>query len=190
MPTFDDPAVSRSTPAALFAHRNDSTQPPIPALPLDYGSETRDPFVPVIKKIALLLFILGILSLVIEVFYVADLARNFGNPTIRSILLRYLLGIPESGIQITAGALNAKRAHNLKWLWVWIWTAITVQVLNKLFEIYNYYFYLPHPSTTNMTIVLAVILRLIEIPLGCALALIVIIILICRRQLAIVSPAS
>ena len=182
MPTFDDPAVSRPTPESLFAHRIDSTPTPIPVFPLDYVSETRDPFVPVIKKIALLLFILGILNLVFQAFYIADLPSNSGNPAIRAIFFSYLLGIPVIAVQITAGALNAKRANNLKWFWVWIWTAITVQILDKLFWIYNYLFYLPHPNSTNLTIVLAVILRLIEMPLGCAFPLLVAVLLVARRR--------
>jgi hypothetical protein len=163
-----------------------SPQPPIAVLPLDYGSDSLDPLAPVIRTIARLLLVLGILSFVMQSYYALVMYNTLFN-RVNGLAggLYYIFGIPLSILEIIAGASNMKQL-NLKWMWYWIWISIGIRGLEAVPEIIGDLMRVRH---IDISFYASVLMRVIQIPLGCALALIVLVLLRYRsRTIAFDTP--
>ena len=161
-----------------------SITPPVAALPLDYGSEAWDPLSPVLRTVAFLLFVLGILGFIVQLYYAIVLfgvsfRRTSGFPG----EMYYGLGVPLSVFQIIAGAKNMRQLSGMNWIRLWIWATIAIQVIEAIIFI-GYDLFIPPHTHIGVSFILNLFFRAIQMPLGCSLALLVLILVKYRERTA------
>ena len=158
--------------------------PPIPALPLEYSSETPDLLLPVLRALAWLLLALGVCRLV---GYSAEINRLgygiFLGPN-RSNGWTLLGGISIGVLQAAAGVRNLRGRFSAAWIWLWIWTSMASQIAVQISSTWQELLH-PLPPTSSSYTLLLLTERLAWLPLSCASQLCLLILLIYRRRLIV-----
>ena len=151
---------------------------PVAAMPLEYGSETLDPFLPVIRKIALVLLVAGVLTIVNSSVQLFSMGGLMG-PN-RYMLWMMTVNIAKAGFETAAGAMTIRHATKTNWLWAWIWIDIIgTPIADLLILSANFAM---NPRQPILGWVETSLIQLLWMPLGWVLPLCVRIVLVYRRR--------
>jgi hypothetical protein len=150
----------------------------VPAAPLEYASEALDPFLPVIRKIALVLLVAGVLTIVNSSMQLFSMGR-FAGPN-RYMLWMMIVSIAKAGFEAAAGAMTMRNTTKLHWLWAWIWIDIIGTPITDLIILSGNI--AMSPRQPIFAWVENSLIQLLWVPLGWVLPLCVMIVLVYRRR--------
>jgi len=150
----------------------------VAAMPLEYGSETLDPFLPVVRKIGLLLFIAGVLTVASSIFQLGSLGWAIGPNRYYSWMT--IIEIVVAAFEVAAGATAMRQATKLNWLWAWVWIDIIGNSMSHLFMVWANV--AMNPRQAMFRVLENAIYQLLWMPLGWVLPICVMIVLVYRRR--------